>query len=141
MAPAVSGLDTNVGLYTTMFDEKEGRKTTFPFGVRTALSHVPPDAMGPTFENPDAESENVLYIPIFGVDDNGYGLMTTFPFGKRTPALNKDWPCPAIGPTFVIVRVVGLKTPIFAESRGTMIMLPVGDTRPPWNLLVPAAPT
>ena len=46
-----------------------------------------------------------------------------------------------MGPTFVIVSVVGLKCPMFAESRGNMMTFPVGPSTPPWNALDPEAPT
>ena len=40
-----------------------------------------------------------------------------------------------------MANVVGLKCAIFAESLGTIITLPVGPRTPPWNGLVPEAPT
>lgn len=80
-----------------------------------------------------------MYIPIF--PPAATGLMTTFPFGKRTLEPKREEFRPAIGPTFVNTRVVGLKTPIFAELRGVMMTFPAGLSTPPWNGLVPEAPT
>jgi hypothetical protein len=129
--PTAIGLDTNVGLYTTTLSEVDGTKTTFPLGARHADSHVPDEAIGPTLVKPDTEREYELYIPIFALEE---GLMTTLPFGKRTPPPKRERPCPAIGPTFVMVSVVGLKTPIFAESLGIIMTFPVVPRTPALNL-------
>ena len=89
--PVVRGLLTKVGLYTTTFVAEDGAKITFPFGASVADSQLEPDVpMGPTFENPDAEREYVLYIPIFA--PVARGLMTTFPFGKSTPEPKSERP-------------------------------------------------
>lgn len=122
------GLDAIDGLYTITFVEVDGGKMTFPLGAKTAASHDPVDATGPTFENPVARSDVVLYMPIF-LDDNG--AITTFPFGKSTPEPKRLRPEPAIGPTFVKAKVVGLKTPMLAESLGTITTLPDGFKTPP----------
>jgi len=84
------GLDTKVGLYTTTFVDEAGGKMTLPFGASTEDSQLPEEAMGPTLENPEAESEYVLYIPTFAPVESGD--MTTFPFGKRTPEPKSERP-------------------------------------------------
>lgn len=138
--PAPMGLETTVGLYMTTLVEVEGAKMTFPLGAKVADSHVPnPPAgkIGPTFEKPEVASEYELYIPMFPAAD--VGVMTTFPFGKSTPDPKSDVPPAYIGPTLVIASVVGLKTPMLAESLGTMMTLPVGPSTPPWNRKEPPA--
>lgn len=70
-----------------------------------------------------------MYIPIF--PPVARGLMTTFPFGKRTLEPKRLEFRPAIGPTFVRVKVTGLNTPIFAELHGVMMTFPVGLSTPP----------